>query len=133
MYFKRDLIAFSGIGLLPALTMMFSDAPISGVGILVKIKNKWTKIPELYIAEYYRNSEKFIDAINGTDDAGLKLFRLVERLYQVNASSIFWCPLKTVIFVIYFNQLIIKSDRNLFYFSSLYLLKRKKNSYNMYK
>lgn len=99
----RDLIAFSGIGLLPALSMMFSDAPISGVGILVKIKNKWTQIPELYIAEYYRNAEGFPDAINGATNAGLRVFRFVERLHQVNASSIFWCPLKTVcVFLLFY-------------------------------
>eukprot|EP00324_Dicrateria_rotunda_P000544 CAMPEP_0206168968 /NCGR_PEP_ID=MMETSP1474-20131121/34057_1 /ASSEMBLY_ACC=CAM_ASM_001110 /TAXON_ID=97495 /ORGANISM="Imantonia sp., Strain RCC918" /LENGTH=137 /DNA_ID=CAMNT_0053574661 /DNA_START=108 /DNA_END=518 /DNA_ORIENTATION=- len=36
-----DLIAFSGIGLLPALSMMFSDAPISSLGMIVQIPNKW--------------------------------------------------------------------------------------------
>ena len=91
-----DLIAFSGIGTLPALTMMFSDAPISSVGILVRIPNKWTQEVELFVAEFTRNTERFVDAVSGSCGPGLRLFRFVERLYQFNGSSIFWCPLKTV-------------------------------------
>merc|ERR1712137_194687 len=90
-----DLIAYSEIGLLPSLTMMFNDAPVSGIGMVVNIPNKWSKIPELFIVEYTRNTEKHVDALTGNTDPGIKLFRFIERLYQVNATSIFWCPLKS--------------------------------------
>ena len=49
--FLSDLIAFSGVGLLPSLSMIFANAPISQVGLLLKIPNKWTRKLELYIVE----------------------------------------------------------------------------------
>ena len=76
--------------------MMFSDAPISSVGVLARIPNRWTKETELFIVEFTRNTNGFPDALTGETRAGLRVFRFVERLYQFNGSSIFYCPLKTV-------------------------------------
>lgn len=76
--------------------MMFSDAPISSLGMIVQIPNKWTKKPETFIVECSRNVGHAMDAFSGDSGPGIKLFRFEERVCEFNGCSIFWCPLKTV-------------------------------------
>ena len=77
-YKTGDLIVYSGIGLLPATTKVLTGCPYSHVGLVVELPNRWTKIPELYVVEIFRNPENFLSVHNGF---GFSLFFIVYSLF----------------------------------------------------
>eukprot|EP00010_Vexillifera_abyssalis_P006450 CAMPEP_0201547268 /NCGR_PEP_ID=MMETSP0173_2-20130828/3731_1 /ASSEMBLY_ACC=CAM_ASM_000268 /TAXON_ID=218659 /ORGANISM="Vexillifera sp., Strain DIVA3 564/2" /LENGTH=735 /DNA_ID=CAMNT_0047956263 /DNA_START=26 /DNA_END=2233 /DNA_ORIENTATION=+ len=91
-----DLIVYSGIGLCDSLTQLTTGFPFSRVGLVIESPNKWTRLPELYLVELTRNVDLFLDAATETSRKNsCSVFRLVERLYQVHATSLWWLSLKT--------------------------------------
>ena len=61
-----DLILYSGVGVLPALTKVMTGCPYSHVGLVVEMPNRWTKLPELYVVELFRNPDNYLDVMSGT-------------------------------------------------------------------
>lgn len=96
-YFKTgDLIVSSCIGLFPSLVKISSDSPSSQVSMVFKAPNRWTRKVELFLVEISRNIDRMVCSF--TEEvgprSGLNIFRLEERLYQINATVVWWVPLK---------------------------------------
>jgi hypothetical protein len=89
-----DLLLYSGNGITAALTKLTTGTPFSHCGIVVKLANKWTKEEELYVIESSSNMEDFRDAFKEEKGAGMKIYRLFERLHQFFGSGIWWSSLK---------------------------------------
>eukprot|EP00009_Paramoeba_aestuarina_P005838 CAMPEP_0201517446 /NCGR_PEP_ID=MMETSP0161_2-20130828/8547_1 /ASSEMBLY_ACC=CAM_ASM_000251 /TAXON_ID=180227 /ORGANISM="Neoparamoeba aestuarina, Strain SoJaBio B1-5/56/2" /LENGTH=544 /DNA_ID=CAMNT_0047914943 /DNA_START=116 /DNA_END=1747 /DNA_ORIENTATION=+ len=89
-----DLITFSDIGVLGALTKVCSNSVYSRVGMVVKLPNKWTGRIEPYLLEVTRNIDNFLDAFQEKSRAGICLFRILERIHHHNGHSIWWSRLK---------------------------------------
>lgn len=92
-----DLILYDGIGCLDSVTKIYSGSQYSRIGIILKMPNRFTKKPKLYVAEITRNVGNFLDAYKQVGNPGLNIFRLKERLHYINATSIWWSPLKVPI------------------------------------
>lgn len=45
-----DLILYDAHGLLPSYVKLASNSPYSNVGMVIKLPNRWTRKPELYVA-----------------------------------------------------------------------------------
>lgn len=90
-----DLIAYSGVGLLPELTKAMTGCPYTHLGLIVEMPNKWTKVKELYVVELYRNPDGFLDVTTDKPRIDISKFRLFERFYQFFGTQIWYSPLKT--------------------------------------
>lgn len=95
VHFKPgDVIVYSGNGMIDTLTQLSSGFPFSRIGVVIEAPNKWTRLPELYLLELTRNVDNFLDAPSEVVRRNsCSVFRLVERLFQVNANSVWWLPL----------------------------------------
>ncbi|KAL6070955.1 Rho GTPase activating protein 39 [Balamuthia mandrillaris] len=90
-----DLIAYSGTGILSALSQVLSGQPWSHLGLVCKLPNKWTNEENLYVVELTRNFNNFQDAFKEVAEPGVNIFRLNERLHQFHGNAdIWWVPLK---------------------------------------
>jgi hypothetical protein len=89
-----DLLIYSGRGVLSAMTQLFTGYPFSRVGMVLKLENKWTHVPELYVVELTRNVDGFLDAFSDTAQQGCCIFRLLERCFQFYGNGVWWSPLK---------------------------------------
>lgn len=89
-----DLLLYSGNGIAAALNKLTTGTPFSHCGIIVRLANKWTKEEELYVVESNSNLEDFRDAFKEEKGAGMKIYRLFERLHQFFGSGIWWSSLK---------------------------------------
>ena len=105
-----DIICYDGIGTLPAITKIvanstysrlgishFSLSPLSilssTIGLIFEAPSKYSRQNELYILEVTRNRDRFQDAFKEARVKGVNIFRLWDRIHQVQANRIWWAPL----------------------------------------
>mmetsp|Transcript_28591 Transcript_28591/g.79906 ORF Transcript_28591/g.79906 Transcript_28591/m.79906 type:complete len:818 (+) Transcript_28591:47-2500(+) len=89
-----DVIMYSGIGLLPSLTKVMTGCPYSHCGVVVEMPNRWTKLPELYVVEVFRNPGNQLDVFTDRARHDINIFRLYERFYHFYGTQLWYCPLK---------------------------------------
>ncbi len=90
-----DVLAFSGVGMLPTLTKLLSNSDVSALGIVLVLPNLYTQRLERYIAEVTPNTDGMIDAFLERPKRAVCIFRLYERLHQFHGGSIRLYPLKS--------------------------------------
>jgi len=71
-----------------------SNSKYSRLGMVVVLQNKWTNKDKQYIFEVTRNVGHMADAFSEKFQSGPCLFRLDERIHAINATEVFWVPLK---------------------------------------
>lgn len=76
---QGDLLVFEGHGLVPALSKGLNNTPATSLGLVVELENRFTREPELYVAELTRNHDGHPDAFLRTAHPGLALFPLWVR------------------------------------------------------
>jgi hypothetical protein len=89
-----DVLAFSGVGMLPTLTKLLSNSEVSSLGIVLFLPNLYTQRLEPYVAEVTPNSDGMIDAFLERPKRAVCVFRLFERLHQFHGGNIRVYPLK---------------------------------------
>jgi hypothetical protein len=89
-----DLISFSGVGITASATKVVTNAPFSHTGVILRLPNRYTQEPELFVLESTRNIDGFVDPFTEERDYGVNIFKLYERLHQFHGVSIWWSPLR---------------------------------------
>lgn len=54
-----------------------TNSPVSHLGIIFKLPNKYTEKEELYLLEITKNNDSFLDAFREVPHSGVCLFRCV--------------------------------------------------------
>lgn len=89
-----DLLLYGGLGLNASLTRLVTSSPFSGVGLVLRLPNKYTRQDELYVAEFGRNIDGQADSFSERrGEWGMNVYRLFERLHGFWGASVWYAPL----------------------------------------
>lgn len=90
-----DLLFYSGTDIVESMIKIETGINYSSVGLIIELPNQWTHVKEQYILELCHNEGKsaLLDPFRDEAISGLNLFDLEERIYNKNASAIWWAPI----------------------------------------